>query len=337
MSVAEGSRDAGKPEATSVSGPLVSVVIAFLDPPERFLREAVASVGAQDYRPLELILVNDGSQRRVVELAKSLAASVRAPVRFVEHPGGANRGSSASRNLGAAAAAGEYLAFLDADDAWVPSKISEQVQFLQHDPALALVFGPSRYWYSWAGTGDGIPEDFTPDRGVEQIRRFSPPAYVPLFLRGKIINPCPTNFMVRRDAFFACGGFEEVFRGMYEDQAFLVKLGLGHSVAAVPRCWDRYRQHAASMTAQANAAGAEEEARRDFLVWVRSHCSRSGVGAPEVWEAVHKELWLLGPRPARLRGPRSRLTRWVKSRWLRFEEALLPAGLRQRSWGRASR
>jgi glycosyltransferase involved in cell wall biosynthesis len=101
-----------------MSGPLVSVVIPFLDPREDFFREAVASVEAQSHRPLELILVNDGSAASTVKLAKRLVDRVDLPARYVEHAGGANLGSSATRNLGASTARGEYLAFLDADDVW---------------------------------------------------------------------------------------------------------------------------------------------------------------------------------------------------------------------------
>lgn len=307
-------------------GPLVSVVIPFLDPSVDFLSEAVASVVAQDYRPIELILVNDGSQLSTVEAAKRLANEVGVPARFIEHSNGANRGSSAARNLGGAVARGEYLAFLDADDVWVSEKLREQVRFLQTAPLVAMVFGLTRYWYSWSsaqGTARSS-DDFVVSRGVGRPVTFDPPLFVPRFLRGKVIVPSTSNTMIRRGAFIECGGFEESFRGMYDDQAFLVKLGLKQTVAGLPRCWDSYRQHPHSMTARMADPDAEIAARRTFLAWVRDYCGRQDISSPEVWEAINKEIWLSGnPRPAA-----HRLKRW----WLRLEEAVLPAGLRRRLW-----
>jgi glycosyltransferase involved in cell wall biosynthesis len=304
-------------------GSLVSVVIPFLDPQSEFFTEAVGSVVAQDYRPLELILANDGSDPQTVELAKRLVSNAMVPARYVQHTGGANRGCSATRNLGAAAATGEYLAFLDADDVWVSTKLSEQVSILRNDPHVAMVFGHTRYWYSWQQNGVA---DFVVNRGVARNVTFHAPGFVALFLRGKIIVPSASNTMMRREAFLACGGFEESFRGMYEDQAFLVKLGLDHAVAGAPRCWDSYRQHPDSMTARSNEEGNENEARRAFLKWVGNYCTRRGIGAPEVREAVHKELWLAANPHS------SQIMHRLKRTWLRFEEAVLPAGLRQRIW-----
>jgi glycosyltransferase involved in cell wall biosynthesis len=310
--------------------PLVSVVIPFLDPPADFFREAVASVAAQDYRPIELLLVNDGSVQTVVALARQLASDSGVPARYIEHPGGVNMGSSATRNLGASAASGKYLAFLDADDVWVSTKLREQVAILERNPNLALVFGLTRYWYSWLRTETATPDDFVVNRGVERAVTMAPPGFVARFLRGRIIVPSTSNTLMRRDAFVRCGGFEASFRGMYDDQAFLVKLGLGHSVAGVPTCWDSYRQHAASMTAR--AADLEHEARGEFLTWVRHYCAANGIDRAEVWEAINKETWLIETAPTRDR--RSRIAHRLKRSWLRFEESVVPARLRQRLWGR---
>lgn len=308
-----------------MAGPLVSVVIPFLDPREEFFREAVGSVLAQDYRPLELILANDGSKPAVIDLAKRMLENAGLPGRYVAHPGAANRGLSATRNLGASAATGEYLAFLDADDLWASTKLAQQVSILESRPDVALVFGHTRYWYSWR---QGDAADFIVCKGVVRDTVFRPPAFVALFLRGRIIVPGPSNTLMRREAFLSCGGCEERFHGMYEDQAFLVKLGLTRAVAGAPRCWDSYRQHPESMTARSNAEGGETAARRIFLAWVLDYCTARGINAGEVREAVHKEMWLA----AKSGGSRlpHRLKRWC----LRLDEAVVPAGLRRRLWCR---
>lgn len=306
-----------------MAAPTVSVIIPFLNPQERFFREAVASVTAQGYRPLELVLANDGSTPHTIALAKRLMAGSGVPARLVEHPGGATRGLSATRNLGASAATGEFLAFLDADDVWLEPKLVEQVEILRSAPDAALVFGQTRYWYSWQENGG---TDFVVTRGIERKVTLHPPRFVALFLRGRIIVPSASNTMMRRSAFLACGGFEEAFPGMYEDQAFLVKLGLEHPVIGVPKCWDCYRQHPDSMTAHAGRSGTGTDARRAFLAWAREYCACKAVRDPGVLEALGKETWLVAdPRHA---------SRRLKKAWLRCEESLFPASLRKRIWCR---
>ena len=274
-------------------GPLVSVIIPFLDPRDDFLRDAVASVEAQCYRPLELIFVNDGSAQSTVALAKRLADSVDLPARFIEHPRGANRGCSATRNLGASMARGEYLAFLDADDVWVSTKLGEQVDILRSDAKLAMVFGLTRYWYSWQQGDGSLPADFVVNRGVKRPVTMKPPAFVPLILRGRVIVPGPSNMMVRRDAYVRCGGFEETFRGMYEDQVFHAKLCLRFPVIVSSRVWYRYRQHPGAHTVLSNRAGQYRETREKFLNWVEEHLSKTEMNDIGLRKVLRREQWRL--------------------------------------------
>ena len=92
----------------------VSAIVIFLNE-ERFLAEAIASVRAQTFRDWELILVDDGSSDGSAGIARA-AAEEDPRIRVLAHPGGANRGMSASRNLGLSDARGEFVAFLDGDD-----------------------------------------------------------------------------------------------------------------------------------------------------------------------------------------------------------------------------
>src|SRR5687768_6214760 len=95
----------------------VSVVIIFWNA-ERFIQESIKSVFAQTYPAWELLLVDDGSNDGSTAVARRYTEQHPERVRSLEHPGHANRGMSASRNLGIRYAHGAYIAFLDADDVW---------------------------------------------------------------------------------------------------------------------------------------------------------------------------------------------------------------------------
>jgi glycosyltransferase involved in cell wall biosynthesis len=130
--------------------PLVSVVIIFWNA-ERFLKEAIESVFAQAYANWELLLVNDGSTDGSTTIARSYLERHPRRVRYLEHSGYANRGMSASRNVGIRNAQGSYVAFLDADDVWLSNILEEQVGILEAYPEVAMAYGPIEYWYSWTG------------------------------------------------------------------------------------------------------------------------------------------------------------------------------------------
>ncbi len=93
---------------------------------ERFLGAAVASVEKQTYRPIELIIVDDGSTDRTTEIAREASGPVPVRVLRTAKPGG----SVAARNWGLREAGTEWVAMLDADDTWMPNKLHRQMAFL---------------------------------------------------------------------------------------------------------------------------------------------------------------------------------------------------------------
>jgi glycosyltransferase involved in cell wall biosynthesis len=252
--------------------PRVSVITIFLNA-ERFIEEAIDSVLRQDYGDLELILVDDGSTEACASLARSAAARFAPFVRYLQHDRGQNRGMSASRNLGLSVAQGEFVAFIDADDVWAPSKLREQLAILQSHPELDMVCGAVRYWYSWAGGTDSvIPTGHVQDRVVTP-----PEATLALYPFGTAAAPCPSDLLLRRAAVAAVGGFEEHFTGanqMYEDQGFLAKLYLQSPVYFSKNVWLSYRQHADSCVAEVTRTGRYHDVRRYFLSWFEGYLAR---------------------------------------------------------------
>lgn len=114
---------------------LVSVVLPVYNG-DRWLAEAIDSVLGQTYRPLELIVVDDGSSDG------SSGILVRSPQVISIHQ--ANAGCAVARNRGIAAARGAFIAFIDQDDRWTPGKLAIQVEHLRTHPELGYVLGRQR-------------------------------------------------------------------------------------------------------------------------------------------------------------------------------------------------
>ena len=261
--------------------PLVSVVLPFLNA-ERYLAEAVRSVRGQQLADWELILVDDGSTDRSAQIARDLAAQDDR-IRNVCHPGRENRGRSASRNLGVAHATAPYVAFLDADDVSTPNKLAEQVDVLKNMPDVAMVAGAILYWYSW--DPESTKADHVVLTGGMADRRLDPPepllALYPLGPGGG----AGITGLFRRSAFEAVGGFEERFRGLYDDQALLAKIYLRYPIYISSRAWYRYRQHEASCVGRTSRS-EYWRLRGVFLDWLETYVGRAG--DPRVLAAVRR-------------------------------------------------
>lgn len=313
--------------------PLVSIVIIFLNE-ERFLEEAVKSVRDQTLADWELILVDDGSTDRSTLIARDLAAEEE-KIRYVDHPGHENRGMSASRNLGAAYATAPYISFIDADDVWAPCKLAEQVDVLESMPDVALVCGALIYWYSWDPVATR-PDLVVLTGGVADQRLDPPEPALALHPLGRAAG-AGVDLLVRCSVFDAVGGFEERFRGLFEDQVFLIKVFLRYPIYISSRAWIRYRQHDASCLAQTTRT-EYWRLRGDFVEWLREDSGR--LEDTRVNEAVRRASRELPYR--RLTAPAyelygrvsARVPRPVKKRLKRL---LAACSTRMRKWRRRDR
>ena len=268
--------------------PLVSAVIIVFNG-ERFLSEAIRSVFAQSYADWELLVVDDGSSDGSPAIAQTYAARHPERVRYLEHPGHVNLGMSASRNLGIHQARGAYIALLDADDVWFPHALEEQVALLEKHPDAAMVYGPLQWWYSWTGKPEDRDRDYVEKLGVPPERLIRAPRLLSRFLRDKAA--VPSGLLVRRAIIDRVGGFEDQFRGEYEDQVFCTKICLTEPVFASGRSWYRYRQHPNSCVSMGLQSGATTGARLRFLNWVAAYLNEQNKPARSVRRALRLELW----------------------------------------------
>jgi len=132
------------------SKPLVSVVVPLYQAAHT-IQYALQSVVQQDYRPIEIIIVNDGSTDQSLLKVEDFIQENRASnvaFRILSQP---NQGVSSARNAGMRLAEGDYIALLDADDQWLPGKLTRQLAVLETHPQIDFL-GTTRndeQWTRW--------------------------------------------------------------------------------------------------------------------------------------------------------------------------------------------
>ncbi|HZM91243.1 MAG TPA: glycosyltransferase [Blastocatellia bacterium] len=267
----------------------VVTVIAIFFNAERFLEEAIESVFQQTFGEWELLLVDDGSTDRSSEIARGFVHRYPGKVQYLEHPGHENRGMSASRNLGLRHARGEFIAFVDADDVWLPEKLEEQLKILNAHPDAAVVYGATQYWYGWSGKAEDVLRDRVAQLGVASDTIVNPPDLARALLRNQVATT--TGCLARREAIQRVGGYEESFRGMFEDQVFHSKVSLKLPIFVSSQCWYKYRRHEDSCCSVAERTGENKSERLRFLNWLETYSLEQRVFDPALRQTIKQERW----------------------------------------------
>jgi len=225
------------------NGPLVSCVIPVYNG-ERYLAEAIASVLAQTYRPIELIVVDDGSTDGSAEVARSFYQ-----VRYFYRP---HRGLGAARNQGVGLARGSFFAFLDADDVWLPDKLTLQMAAFEGDPGLDVVFGYTEQFHS-------------PDLSAEQRAR--------TVGAGLVMPGCVAGTMlIRRESFFHVGSFATHWRVAEFVDWYARAMERGLRSLILPGVVMKRRLHAANLGVR------RRDARGDYVRVLKASLDRRRKG-----------------------------------------------------------
>lgn len=236
--------------------PLVSIILpTFNSAPT--LAQTLATVLAQDYQAWELIVVDDASADASSAIARSFAAQHPAQIQVIVHP--ENCGPGPARNAALAAAAGTYVASLDADDLWEPAKLRCQVAALEAHPTAALVWGPGWYADEHGALTALQPTPLAPATALLPV-----PELARLMLGG--LFPFTSSVMARREAALAVGGYETLRRG--QDMSLLFKLAAAHPTLYDPEPRCRYRIHAGSSTSRSERQGIIAQRDEAYLRWL---------------------------------------------------------------------
>jgi glycosyltransferase involved in cell wall biosynthesis len=198
--------------------PLVSVIINVYNG-ERYLAEAIESALAQTHSPLELIVVDDGSEDGTAKVAKNFEPALR-------YAHQENAGIGAARNHGIELAEGAFFAFLDADDRFVPDKLERQIAAFAADPRLDMVFGH-------------MTEFLSPDLDPDLAARIRPPVHDAAWRM--------TNLMlIKRDSFLRAGLFSTELKVAVGVEWYTRAVDTGLKEHVVPAVVLERRLHAAN-------------------------------------------------------------------------------------------
>jgi len=205
--------------------PKVTVIIPAYNA-EKYIEQTINSVLAQTFQDFEIIVINDGSRDKTAEIVNSYGLSVRCIQTT-------NGGVSRARNLGIDNALGEYIAFLDSDDLWAPTKLEKQVALLNENQNIGLCFTALE----------------RVDRNLKLIGKTEAHNY-PDFCEALLLYSCVvtgscSSVMLRTNIAKQTGGFDTSFTN-YEDWEYWLQLSLITEFAAIPEYLVKYRTVAGS-------------------------------------------------------------------------------------------
>jgi glycosyltransferase involved in cell wall biosynthesis len=246
--------------------PKVSVILPTYNR-AKFLPQAFASIKSQHCTDWELIVVDDGSTDATPELVEQFRADVAQPVRYIRQ---ANGGPYAARNTGLDAARGEYVAFFDSDDVWLPHHLRDCAEALAAHPEVDWVYGACRIVE--LGTGrelaphtfysNGKPHTFLSLRRKQLGRLYL--IEDPEAIRCQILVglDCGLQSSVIRRRVFADYRFATVHRNEAEDQVSVIRaLSVGYRFAYYENIHVDYHVHGENSSGSAQNAPVEKQLR----------------------------------------------------------------------------
>jgi len=223
----------------------------------KYLPAALESVFSQTFDDWQILLVDDGSTDNTAEVVAPFLDRFGSRIRFIKQN---NRGVSAARNTAIQASTAEFLALLDADDLWLPCRLSESLKALAERPQAGLAYGLITYIDPEGRLGETF----------EGNRRYVEGHIAPHIYMRKVEMPCAT-VTFRRRCINEVGIFDEAMRAT-EDRDLWLRIALRYEVAFIPEVLAYYR-------VSPNSASADpQQMLKGQLQFIRKHYGSEGCG-----------------------------------------------------------
>lgn len=202
---------------------------------EKTIRETIESVQKQTFSNFEVIIINDGSTDRTLNIIEQI---IDPRIRCFSYNNG---GIAVARNRGIQQAKGDYIAFLDADDLWTKDKLELQLAALQNNPEAGVAYSWIYYYFS-----DRTKKVIVPSNPV----RFSGKVYKQLLIKNFMSNG--SNPLIRREVIESVPGFDPACSPC-EDWDFYIQLASCCLFTVVPKYQIFYRQSSNSASSKIKA------------------------------------------------------------------------------------
>jgi len=236
-----------------------------------YLPVAIESVMSQTFDDWRILLVDDGSTDNTAEVVAPYLDRLGSKICYIKQD---NRGLPAARNTAIRASTSEFLALLDADDVWLPSRLAESLKTLADRPQAGLAYGLVTH----------IDPEGRLGTTFEGNRRYAEGRIAPYIYMRKVELPCPT-LTFRRKCVDEVGLFDETMRAT-EDRDLWLRIALRYEVAFVPKVIAYYRTSPTSMSTDPNRMLKAQ------LQFIEKHYGARGCGirARQVaWARVYKQ------------------------------------------------
>jgi glycosyltransferase involved in cell wall biosynthesis len=223
----------------------------------KFLPFALESVYAQTFIDWQIVLVDDGSTDNTNDVVAPFLSRFGSRITYIRQT---NLGLPSARNVAIRASTSEFIALLDADDVWLPCRLTESVRVMTERPQVGLAYGLITIMDSEGNLG----------RTWTGNRKFAEGRIAPQIYMRRVELPCPT-ITFRRRCVEDVGLFDEAMRST-EDRDLWLRIALRYEVAFVPKVLANYRISSSSMSANSQRM---LEAQLQFI---RKHFNAGGCG-----------------------------------------------------------
>lgn len=264
----------------SREAPLVSVIVPAFNV-KTFIAEAISSVEAQEYPAVEVIVIDDGSRDGTADFVEQNFPDVRL---FRKE----NGGSATARNVGLREARGDFIAFLDADDVWLPGKLKAQVEYFEAHPDIAMLGTGFAPWMADASGRFGDPMALAAGNANISPGTIDPESsgwgYHRMLLDNYVWT---TTVMMRRSLVDRIGFFDETLR-LGQDYDLFLRASRETEIHVLKGIYAVYRQHPGSAIARgADFNYAAHIIRRAVGQWGLASPNGEAITSQQLSERLH--------------------------------------------------